>query len=349
MNEKELQLKLKSIDNRTDEYSFLASDENLGDNIVLLGYGGSYAYGTNNEDSDLDIRGIALNTKRNLILSEDFEQVVELKTDTTIYSFDKMIKLLCSCNPNTIEILGLPEGYYVYLDAVGREILDNKRIFLSKVAASTFGGYANAQLRRLENKAARVGTQTSNETNILKSIENASVDYKRRYFHYTDDEIKLYVDESHKSEYDSEIYMDLNLKHYPLRDFNSMMNDMTNILKGYSKINGRNKHAIEHGKLGKHMMHLVRLYFMCFDILEKGEINTYRENELDLLIDIRNGKYLDEKRQPIPEFYEVVDMLDDRLKYDKENTDLPDKPNMDEVKDFVVHINDKYVLNHHQR
>lgn len=30
------------------KYDFLRIDQNLGDNIVLLGYGGSHAYGLNN-------------------------------------------------------------------------------------------------------------------------------------------------------------------------------------------------------------------------------------------------------------------------------------------------------------
>ena len=97
------------------EYDFLRTNENLGNNIILLGLGGSYAYGTNNEDSDIDIRGIATNNKKSILIGNDFEQVVDADTDTTIYSFDKIIKLLCSCNPNTIEILGLRPEHYFYL------------------------------------------------------------------------------------------------------------------------------------------------------------------------------------------------------------------------------------------
>ena len=68
---------------------------------------------------------------------------------------------------------------------------------------------------------------------------------------------------------EAEIYMDLSLKHYPLRDYRSMWNEMNSIVRDYDKLGKRNKHAIEHAKLSKHMMHLVRLYLMAFDILEK--------------------------------------------------------------------------------
>jgi len=90
-------------------------------------------------------------------------------------------------------------------------------------------------------------------------------------------------------------------------------------------------------------MHLVRLYYMCFDILEKEEIITYRTEEHDLLMDIRNGKYLDANRQPIPEFYEMVDELEKRLEYAKQNTSLPDKPDYKKIDEFVMSVNERVV------
>lgn len=44
-------------------YDFLRNNKHLGENIELLTLGGSYAYGTNIEGSDIDIRGFALNRK----------------------------------------------------------------------------------------------------------------------------------------------------------------------------------------------------------------------------------------------------------------------------------------------
>ena len=40
-------------------------------------------------------------------------------------------------------------------------------------------------------------------------------------------------------------------------------------------------------------MHLIRLYIMCNEILENKTLYTYRENEHEMLMDIRNGKYRD--------------------------------------------------------
>lgn len=321
------------------EYDFLCKNQFLGNNIILLGLGGSYAYGTNNENSDLDVRGIATNSKRNILTGNDFEQVGDVETDTTIYSFDKIIKLLCSCNPNVIELLGLKPEHYIYLTDAGKKLIENRHLFLSKRAIHSFGGYANAQLRRLENKSARLVSQSQQEAHILKSIEHASAEFKNRFFEMPSDSIKLYIDESSQEDYETEIFCDVSLKHYPLRDYKGMMNSMGEIIKSYSKIGKRNEKAIEHNKLGKHMMHLIRLYLMCFDILEHGEIITYREKEHDFLMSIRNGEFLDENRQPIEAFYKIVGEYEKKLDYLKEHTALPDEVDLKKVNDLIAEIN----------
>lgn len=325
------------------DYDFLRTNEHLGSNIILLGLGGSYSYGTNVETSDLDVRGCALNRKTEILTNQRFDQFLNEETDTTIYGFNKLITLLTSVNPNTIELLGLKQEHYLYIHPIGQELLDNAHIFLSKVAIHSFGGYANSQLRRLDNKAVRLVGQAEREQHILNSINNAFYTFPEKYFSFPEDSIKLYIDWSYQEDFDTEVYMDISLKHYPLRDYKAMWSEMNNIVKDYTKIGKRNKHAIEHNKLGKHMMHLVRLYYMCFDILENEKVVTYREKEHDLLMDIRNGKYLDENRQPISEFFEMVDELEKRLEYDAENTSLPEKPDYKKINEFVMSVNERVV------
>lgn len=339
MNLEEIKAKLAS-----SEYDFLRINEHLGKNIIMLGLGGSYAYGTEAENSDVDVRGIALNSKSDILgLDKGFEQVVHNETDTTIYSFNKIVKLLTNCNPNTIEIGGLKPEHYLYISPIGKELLDNFDMFLSKKAIYTFGSYAHSQFRRLDNRSARHLGQAEQEQRILNSIKSASVDFENKFFEYPEDAIRLYLDDAIDDNMDKEIFMDINLTHYPLRDYKGMWSVMHNVVKDYAKIGQRNKEAISYNKLSKHMCHLVRLYFMCFDILERGEIITYREKEHDFLIDIRNGKYLDENRHPVPEFFEIVDELEKRMEYAKENTELPDKPDYKRINEFVMSVNERVV------
>ena len=329
---------------KTPEYSFLKENEHLGKNIILLGLGGSHAYGTNVEGSDVDIRGCALNSKMDILTNQNFEQFVNTETDTTIYSFNKLISLLTNVNPNTIELLGCKPEHYLYLSPIGKELLDNRHLFLSKKCIHSFGGYATAQLRRLDNKAGR-SSQENLEQHILNSINNAAYTFKQHYLEMPEDAVKLYIDEAVNEEYNTEIFMDVNLKHYPLRDYKGMWLEMNNIVKEYNKIGHRNSNAIERGKLGKHMMHLVRLYLMCFDIMDKGEIITFREKDHDLLMDIRNGKYLDDNDQPVPEFIEMVAEYEAKLDRLKETTALPEKPDYKKINEFVASVNERIVKN----
>lgn len=333
---------IKNILN-SKEYAFL-NEEPLYGNIILLGLGGSYAYGTNIESSDIDIRGIAVHSPEDILTRKGFEQIINQKTDTVIYSLEKILNLLSNCNPNTIEMLGLEPWQYLYMTKIGKALIDNSEMFLSKKAINSFGGYANAQLRRLENKAIRTVEQSRREEHILNSIKNAYLTFPEKYFNFEEESIKLYIDNSEQDDYDTEIFMDINLKHYPLRDYKAMWSEMSNIVKDYSKIGKRNQHAIEHDKLSKHMMHLVRLYLMCFDILENGKIITYRRKEHDFLMDIRNGKYLDDDNNPNKEFYEIVDEYENKLEYFKEHSELPSKPDYDKINHFLADVNRSIIL-----
>lgn len=329
---------------QSDDYRFFHENNNLGKNIILIGLGGSYAYGMNKDSSDLDIRGISLNKKEEVLLGIDFEQVVDEKTDTTIYSFNKMIELLTKMNPNTCEILGLQDWQYFYLHPIGKELLENRKMFLSKICVHTFGGYAGSQLRRLENKSARLVGQAQNEEYILKSIKNAAYDFRYRYAPFgEDDSLRLFTAPSNRDDMESEIFMSINLRNYPLRDWTGMWNEMKAIVSSYNKIGKRNEKAISHDKLGKHMAHLIRLYMMCIDILEKEEIITYRTDEHDLLMSIRNGEFLDENRQPTTEFYDLLNEYEKRFDYAKNNTSLPDVPDHKRINEFKMYVNERIV------
>jgi len=87
---------------KAPDYEFLKTNPHLGDNIILLGLGGSYAYGTNVEGSDIDLRGVAVNSPKEILLGTDFEQVCRSTVDTAIYSLKKFVHLAADCNPNIL-------------------------------------------------------------------------------------------------------------------------------------------------------------------------------------------------------------------------------------------------------
>ena len=57
----------------SSDYDFLKGNKYLGDNIILLALGGSRAYGTNLPESDIDVRGVAINPSKQIFgLEGDF-------------------------------------------------------------------------------------------------------------------------------------------------------------------------------------------------------------------------------------------------------------------------------------
>lgn len=321
------------------DYDFLRTNPKLGNRIMFLTLGGSHAHGTNVETSDVDIRGCAMNSPSDIVGLSNFEQFVETNTDTTVYAFNKLIGLLLNCNPNTIEMLGCKPEHYIYMTDTGREMLANRKMFLSKRALYSFGGYANQQLNRLENALARDRlAQAQKEEHIRRSMENSVKSFEDRYTKFDAGSINLYTDISPREDLDREIFADISLAHFPARQFNSMLNDLHNVIGTYEKLNHRN-HKKDDAHLNKHAMHLVRLYLMCIDILEKEEIITYRESDHDFLMSVRNGAYQNEDSTYKPEFFEMIDNLKKRLDYAKENTSLPAHPNMKQVEEFVMEVN----------
>lgn len=325
------------------QYSFLKTDPHLGKHIILLGLAGSYSYGTNNENSDIDVRGVTLNRKSDLIGMTSYDQYTDESTDTVIYTFNKIIRLLLECNPNTCELLGLNEEHYLYLSPIGRELLANRRLFLSKRAIQSFGGYADQQLRRLQNALARDRMASEErERHIYNSVKNAMYEFRQRYRISDYGTLKIYIDEAENPEMDTEIFLDALVSHYPLRDYRNIWGEMNNIVKEYDKIGKRNRKK-DDNHLNKHAMHLIRLFMMAIDILEKEEIITYRKDEHELLMKIRRGEFQKEDGTYRVEFYEILADYEKRLHEAAENTSLPDEPDYERVQEFVMSVNERVV------
>ncbi len=327
----------------TEQYDFLRTNSRLGSRIILMGLGGSHAYGTNNENSDVDFRGVTLNLPSDLLGLTSFEQYEDENTDTVIYAFNKVVKLLLDCNPNMIELLGLDEEQYLIKTPLGQELLDNRYLFLSKRAAKSFGGYASAQLRRLQNAIARDSMpQQEREQHIYNSVRNALEDIRRKNEKLDKGTLNLYIDKSEHPEFETEIFIDVQYRHLPLRDYENMLGAMNSVVRDYDKLGKRNRKK-DDNHLNKHAMHLIRLFMMAIDILEKGEIRTHRTDDLELLKSIRRGDFQKEDRTFSNEFYKLLSAYENRVELAVKNTCLPDNPDMEKVERFVERINRKAI------
>lgn len=309
--------------------------EELEENQMFVQYltlSGSYAYGTDTENSDIDIRGFFMvPIEHRLGLKEPCEAYESGTTDTVLYSFHKFCKLLTQVNPNAIEMLGTRKEDILLSTPLAESLRDHADLFLSKRVFSTFAGYATQQLRRLENALARDSyPQAEKERHIMRSFEAEMMAAQKNFSSFDlNSDIKLYLADSRKEDFNQEIYIDVSLKGIPLRDYLSVNHEMENMLRNYGKLSHRN-HKKDEPHLYKHAMHLIRLYCTGIDILRNGIINTYRDKEHDLLMSIRNGEISFEK------IFALQRKLESELKTANDESRLPDKPRYDEINDFVV-------------
>jgi len=117
-----------------------------------------------------------------------------------------------------------------------------------------------------------------------------------------------------------------------------MWSVMHTVVRDYDKIGKRNRKK-DDNHLNKHAMHLIRLFMMAVDILERGEINTDRSRDLELLMKVRNGGFQREDKTFSNEFYDIVTDFEGRLRHAAETSVLPDNPDMDKVSVFVEYVN----------
>jgi hypothetical protein len=84
---------------------------------------------------------------------------------------------------------------------------------------------------------------------------------------------------------------------------------------------------------------------MCFDILEKDEIITYRENDLEFLNSIRNGKYMQDDGTYCNEFFDIINEYDNKLKKLEQTSQLPNNPDYNKIEEFVISVNERVIKN----
>lgn len=312
-------------------YNFLRDDERLGKNIAYLTVAGSIAYGTNTADSDIDVRGFAVESMNTILTGKNFEQVEDLKTDTVIYGLRKFFKICAACNPNAIEMLGTNSEHILYIDEIGRKVRDNVEIFLSKKAYQTFLGYATAQLRRLQNALARDSyPQIEKERHMLKSIQSMMLASQREYA-LKNSSIQFELLDSPREDFEKEIFITIKSERVPLRNFLAMNHGLNTLMNNYAKLNHRNRKKDEN-HLHKHAMHLIRLYLTGIDILRGHGVNTYRSENLPLLKKIRAGEI------PLDDVFKMADEYEEKIFDAYKNSKLPDFPDESKIDKLLVEI-----------
>lgn len=119
---------------------------------IFLTLTGSRVYGTSNENSDWDYRGVCIPSNPIYYIGagwRKFEHYEYPEGDKIIYDLRKFIKLAASGNPNILELLFIPSKYWVEAGPIWKELVKRRDWFLSKQVKGPFYGFATSQYKKI--------------------------------------------------------------------------------------------------------------------------------------------------------------------------------------------------------
>lgn len=125
--------------------------------VVFRGIAGSHAYGTNNAQSDVDIRGVFVVPSGEYVrLTPPPKQVLDERNDITYYSLLRFCELLLSANPTALEMLYLPKECVLKTSAIYELLRSRREIFVTQKAVDSHLGYSISQIRKARGCNKRV-------------------------------------------------------------------------------------------------------------------------------------------------------------------------------------------------
>jgi hypothetical protein len=297
--------------------------------IIFSGIVGSQAYGISTPTSDIDKKGVFIQSLDSILGIGYIEQISDEKNDQTFYEVRRFLELLRSNNPNILELLNLPEDCIVYKEPIFDQILEHKEKFITKICKASFGGYAIEQIKKARGMNKKIVNPVAKER---KSI----MDFCYVVSGYDTVPLKNFLD---NSGYRQEKCGLVNLPH--ARDVYSLFYDhfgtipykgiinadatsnevrLSSIPKGESPVatmiynkDGYTKYCKDYreywnwvekrnptryadnmshggGYDGKNLAHCHRLLDMSIEILSGQGINVRRPNR-EQLLSIRRGEY----------------------------------------------------------
>jgi predicted nucleotidyltransferase len=131
---------------------------------VLVGVGGSHAYGLAHVNSDVDYRGCYVAPTREFfkLTSPQDSYVRTGPTDVALHEVGKFLRLAAGANPTILESFHYSD--YSHRTAVGDLLIEKRRLFLTSKIRDTHLGYAYSQFRRLTNRQGSFSSDTAKRT-----------------------------------------------------------------------------------------------------------------------------------------------------------------------------------------
>lgn len=337
--------------------------------IILECISGSRAYGLDTPNSDMDIKGVFILPKEAYYGLDYVAQVNNPTNDIVYYELSRYLELLSVNNPNILELLNTPPESILYKHPFLNEI--ESKLVLSKQCQNTFGKFALSQIKKAKGLKKKIVNPVGKERKgvlsfchvnhsqgsvaLFKYLELTS--YKKEFCGLSKvpnmkGVYALFYNENlnYNGLIKAESSTDITLSAIPKAEkpiallyFNK---------DGYSKyckeykaywewVENRNeeryKNTLNHGKNydAKNMMHTFRLLDMAIEIGRDNVVNVKRPNRT-FLLNVKNGQY------DYDELLEMAKAKQNELVLSFEQSDLPDKPNLDLINRLAFTLRERF-------
>ncbi len=331
------------------------------DKILFKAIVGSQAYGTATPTSDIDYKGIYLQSNRELLTYKYIPQI-EVNKDFVYFELNRVIELLSTGNPTMLELLYSPEDC-IQISSEQYELLrKNSHIFLTKKCKNSFAGYAVQQIQKAKglNKKMNWEKERTERKSILdfmsvynnnigpKKLSEAGFDLSKAGLTKLDrfpDTYLLHIHEDlngilskHEDDIKTSVVpkdsLPVALVHLNKQTWQQHCKDWQSYQTWLKERNiARYVNTQNHGQQidGKNLMHCIRLLDMAEEIAVKGEFNVRRPNAQEL-IDIRLGKV------NLEELIEKAEAKIKRIDELFDTSELPEEVNNELIEYLIVQI-----------
>lgn len=131
---------------RREGWEEKSNNDDLYQYIIYRVIIGSRAYGLDDENSDIDRRGIYLPPAELHWSLYGVPEQLE-RGEEAYWEIQKFIKLALKANPNILEALNSPKVEYIA--PIAERLLEQRHIFMSKLLYQTYNGYVISQFKKM--------------------------------------------------------------------------------------------------------------------------------------------------------------------------------------------------------
>lgn len=318
------------------------------DNCIAIFLVGSYLYGTNTPESDMDYEGLFIEPPEYVIgnkscIEVDFSTKSPTKNsakntpkdiDCKLYSVKNFLHLVLKNNPNKLEWFFIPDRNIIYADDIyWPQVKAAKDLFLSLKLKHAFVGYAHSQKRKLLTKKQRL-EEFREFLNVLDKLASTNENFRDLTIG------DVFLDAYHKEHWPYKfITRSMTLEgtpsvHVQEKEFNFGMaigSIYDSVKSNVEQYGHRTLSLDERGFDDKFASHLFRLYYEGLKLLKEGRIDFPLE-ENKFLLAVKKGEFT------LEEILAKADMFEPLFEQAYLQSTLPHGPAQDKVSDLQVHL-----------